>query len=237
MMRSRVIFLMALIMGVITTVLFFQYIQGEGQSQEVIVEEEMAKVIVALDTIGENQTVTSEMLQVVEVPQKNMHPNTVTNADEVIGKFSTTIIEKDEILLTHRFKSDQEEDIFVSRKVTDGMRAVSIEANFVRTVSNLIEPEDFVDVIFTEEVDEGEDEEENNTKDVVESKILLSEIRVLAVGRKMKPPLTTGEYVEYNSLTLELSVDDATTIVNASHRGSLHFMLHSSINSSDSTEE
>ncbi|MCD8508808.1 MAG: Flp pilus assembly protein CpaB [Bacillus sp. (in: Bacteria)] len=225
-MRSKIVLLLALIMGIITTVLFFQYIREAGQAQEVIQQEvEMAEVIVAVQTINENHTLTEELLGVKKVPKESMHPNTVTDMDEVIGKFTTSMIETGETLLTHRVKSDEEEKQFISRKVSDGNRAVSIEVNFVRSVSNLIEPEDYVDVILTEDIE-----------DEIVSIIIQSKIRVLAVGRKMNPPTAEEGHVEYSSLTLELSAADATSIVNASHRGTLHFILHSSINREDDLE-
>ncbi|MBU9714009.1 Flp pilus assembly protein CpaB [Evansella tamaricis] len=218
-MRSKMVFFMAIVMGVITTVLFYQYIQGAGQSQEVFVEEEMAEVVVAAEPIMGNQTITAEMLGKKEVTKASLHPNTIMEMDDVVGKFSTTLIESGEVLLSHRFKGEQEEKQFVSRKVQEGYRAVSLGADFIRSVSNLIEPEDYIDVIFTETIEEE-----------VISEIILSKVRVLAVGRKMNPPSSEDSYIEYNSVTLELQPSDAAILVNASQRGSLHFMLHSSIN-------
>ncbi|MDG5790060.1 Flp pilus assembly protein CpaB [Evansella sp. AB-P1] len=228
-MRSKMVFILALLMGVITTFLFFQYIQQYGEAQEVIVEN-MVEVVVAKEIIAENQTITADMLEMIEVTEQSLHPQTVTVPSDIEGKFATTMIDRGEVILNHRLMDGDEEALIVSRKVKEGYRAVSVGVNIVQSVTNLIEPEDYVDVIFTEEVTE-EDETEIKTEEI------LSKARVLAVGRKMLPPTNEqNQYVEYSSITLELEPDDANILINATARGSIHLTLHSKIISSDDGE-
>lgn len=225
-MKSKIILLLALVMGIITTVLFFNYMKQFNS--ETVVNQNVVEVVAAKESIKENQVVTGKMLQVVKVSKESVHANAVTDLNEIDGLFATADIEAGEIILKHRVKSEKEENLFVSRKIADGYRAVSVGVNFVQSVSNLIEPEDEVDVVFSETI------KENNIDKVVTQQ-LLSKIKVLAVGRKMTVSKEDEVYVEYTSVTLEVTPEDAITLVNASNRGNIQFTLHSKVSQETDT--
>ncbi|QOR67506.1 Flp pilus assembly protein CpaB [Cytobacillus suaedae] len=220
-MRSKIIMLLALVMGIVTTVLFFNYM-NQFDTQAVI-NENTVPVVQAKGLIKENQRITSDMLVIAQVPKDGIHPQTITEFSQVEGQYATSDIEAGEILLSHRVKSEKEETLFVSRKVTDGHRGVSVGVNFVQSVSNLIEPEDVVDVVFSEVV-------KVNNIDTVVTKQILSKVRVLAIGRKMIAATSEDEvYAEYSSVTLELKPEDSVTLINASERGNIHLTIHTKI--------
>jgi len=225
-MKSKLIFIVAIVMGIITTALFFQYMKKFDQ--QAIMEENMVDVVAVSKTIPPNRRITSDMLQIVTVPKMSVHEHTIYEIEDAVGKYTTAQIEANEVLLKHHIQSEKEETIFVSKKVKEGYRAVSVGVNFVQSVSNLIEPEDYVDVIFSEVIKL----ENNQTR--VDSKQLLSNVRVLAVGRRLVDSTKTEEpYVEYSSVTLELKPADAVKLVNASERGSIQLTLHTKISSSE----
>lgn len=231
-MRSKVIFLLALIMGLISTLLFFNYttqLKKDGN-----VQQETVQVIRTTTMIAENQLISAEMLEVAHVAKENIPPQAATDIAELVGKYSSATMEQGEIIVLHRVKSQQEEKLLLSRKIQEGYRAVSVgtpEPQSVQSVSNLIEPEDYVDIYFTRTtLIDGKEE--------MRSEQLFSNVRVLAVGRKMNPPVTEGEatYVEYKNITVELKPDDAAKLIGAISKGSIHFTLHPSIISSDEEE-
>lgn len=219
-MKTKLVLVLAILMGLITTYLFYDYMKQ--YEVETTIQENMMKVLVAKEPIKKNQRISAGMVEYVEVPEMAVHPQVITLISDIEGLYATSDIEQGESILTHRVKSEKEETLFVSKKVTEGHRAVSIGVNFVQSVSNLIEPEDYVDVIFSEQIKEGE-------KEVIKSEILLTKVRVLAIGRKMIESTTETEYVEYSSATLELVPADALKIVNASQRGSLQLTLHTRV--------
>lgn len=206
-------------MGIITTVLFFNYTK-QFETKEVVQEQPMIQVVKAKEKIAENQLITKEVLEVVNVPEENIHPQAVTDVKQAAGNYTSSVIEKGEILLTHRIKKQENETLIVSRKVKEGYRAVSVGTNMVQSVTNMIEPEDYVDVILTKKDD----------KDKNPSEQIFSNVRVLAVGRKMKAPVNgKSTYVEYSAVTLELKPEQALALVNASAKGNIHFILHPSV--------
>jgi pilus assembly protein CpaB len=229
-MKSKVILLLSLVMGIVTTALFFNYMKKFDT--ETVMSESLVEVVVAASEIPINQTISSDMLKVAQVPEKGVHSNTVTDANEIIGKFANANITTGETLLSHHVKSAEEESTLISRKVKDGFRAVSVGVNFVQSVSNLVDPEDKVDVIFSEVI-----EHPDGTTTVITEQIL-SNVRVLAVGRKMLPTTSDQEeYVEYSSVTLELEPKDSVKLVNASERGNIQFTIHSKIVPAENTEQ
>ncbi|WP_188207731.1 Flp pilus assembly protein CpaB [Alkalibacillus aidingensis] len=220
-MQSRMLFLVAILMGIITTAIFFYTIQ---QNQTVEEEEvvEMVEVVQAVRSINENQIVTNEDVKTVSIPQEQAHGSAVRSVDDVVGNFATTDIAEGEVLLEHRLRSDADESQLVSRKVQEGYRGVAIGVDTVRSVSNLIDPEDYVDVIVTYE---EEDEEV--------SELLFEGVRVLAVGRKLVENSAGEQFMEYSSMTLELVPNDVVELVNANEKGTIHFAVHSRITSGE----
>lgn len=218
-MRSKLILVLSLLMGIVTTLLFYQYTKKFNAEQ--VSAEKTIEIVVAKDKINKNERITQEKLELVKMPEKAVLPQSLKNVGEADGKIATSVIEKGEPILSHRLVSEQEEDVYVSRKVKEGYRAVSVGVNFNQSVSNLIEPEDVVDVVFTKE------NKDPANQIPPESSILLEKARVIAVGRKIVTPEQSKEkYVEYKSVTLEVKPEGALKIINASEQGKIHFILN-----------
>lgn len=216
-MRSKLILLMAIVMGLVTTLLFYQYTKKVNVNQAVA--EKTVKVVVAKEKIAMNETIPAKKLTIVQMPEKAVLPQSIHHIEDAEGKTASSIIEKGEPVLSHHLTSEREESVYVSRKVREGYRAVTVGVNINQSVSNLIEPEDLVDVVFTK-IDP------NNQIPPVSS-ILLEKQRVLAVGRKMVTPDQSREkYVEYSSVTLECKQQDSVQLINAAQEGKIQFILN-----------
>jgi pilus assembly protein CpaB len=196
-----------------------------------IVNQNMIDVVVANGKILENERITNEKIKVIKIPSKGLHSQSIKNTNEAVGKYATAEIESGEVLLGHRIKSSKDEIVFVSRKIKEGYRGVSVGVNFIQSVSNLIEPGDTVDVISNEVLKEG-------NRNIVKTVQILSNVNVLAVGRKMITVKEEEEkYAEYSSVTLELLPEDAIKVVNFSERGNIQLTIHSKItNAAGSTK-
>jgi pilus assembly protein CpaB len=226
-MRSRTLFLLAIIMGLITTLVFaYSFSSRNKESDEPV---ETKEVVVSVQAIEENTLITEEMLKLETRPKTAVHSSSLTALTDVVGKLATTHIEADEVLLAARVQSVQEVEDMVSKKITAGQRAISIRVNIFQSVSNLIEAEDFVDIIYS--VEEGS---------VVKSNILYSKVRVLAIGQKMTVRDENDELVEYASVTLEMSPEDTVKLVQAHETVSFHpdkFSLHLTLHRREVTTE
>jgi pilus assembly protein CpaB len=218
-MRSKVVLMLALLMGIITTVLFFNYMKQFDAAT--VSTSNTVEVVVAKEQIEKNERITAQKLELVRMADKSVHPQSIKNITEVEGKLATSVIVQGEPILSHRVVTEKEETLYVSRKIREGFRAVSVGVNFNQSVSNLMEPEDEVDVIFSKA------KSNSGTEVKVDSILLLEKARVLAVGRKIVAAEDNVEpYVEYSSVTLELKQADAVKLINSAEQGNIHFVLH-----------
>lgn len=209
-------------MGLITTLLFYKYMMQFDQ--ETVIQETLVDIVVAKEAIAKNKRITSDLIETISISPAGVHPNAVKTDSDIIGSYATSDITVGEQFLSHRLSHEREESLFVSRKVKEGYRAVAVGANRVRSVSNLIEPDDWVDIIFT-----NEDKESIETIPDMISEILLEKVHVLAVDRRMIESIQGSVHLEYSSITLELKPADAVKLINAAENGLVHFILHSRI--------
>ncbi|MEB3100276.1 Flp pilus assembly protein CpaB [Ferviditalea candida] len=217
-MRSKIILIMAILMGLATTLLFYKYVSKFNNMAPEDVHA--VEVLTAKGPIHKNQMISSDMIEKIAVPDQGIYKQAVKEGGQAIGKFALQEIAQGEPILAERLGTVKEESLVVSKKVKEGMRAVSIGVNFVQSVSNLIEPEDFVDVILTEKPKDAPEPQ---------SSIVLENVHVLAVGRRMVEATKDTAYVEYSSATLEVELKDAVKLVNSAAKGSLQLILHSKL--------
>jgi pilus assembly protein CpaB len=218
-LKAKMALMLSLVLGVITTLLFFQYMKQFNSEKAATVET--MEVVVAKERIEKNEKINADKLELVSIPKQSVLSQAVTSIAAAEGKLANAMIEKGEAILSHRLGSEIDESVYVSRKVKDGYRAVSIGVNINQSVSNLIEPEDEVDIVFSKMIKDA------TNLDVLQTEILLKNTRVLAVGRKIQTPENTKEpYVEYSSVTVEVKPEDAIKLINASEQGKIHFTLN-----------
>ena len=207
-------------MGSITTILFYSYMKQYDATAAIT--ESMVEVVVAAQPLKKNERITTDKVEVTSVPEKGLHPQAITSMEQLDGLIVNADISTGEVVLSHRVQREEDEKLFVSRKVKEGLRAVSVGVNFVQSVSNLVEPEDYVDVVFSEVIKvDGEN--------IVNTELILGNVRVLAVGRKLIESTSGENYMEYSAATLELTRDDTVRLVNASERGNIQLTLHSRV--------
>lgn len=216
-MRTKIIFTLAIVLGLITTVLFFNFMKK--YDAETKINEQMVEIVVAKQSILENEMITPAMVTLSRIPKLGTHSSSLTGINQAVGKIAVSHLEKGEGILNHHLKNQKDEALLVSRKVKDGFRAVSVGVNFVQSVSNLIEPEDEVDVVFTEDI-------KLPIPLGFRSELILSKVRVLAIGRRMIETDGKTPHVEYSAVTLELSAADAVKMIQADERGNISLILN-----------
>lgn len=219
-MRSKIVLAAALLMGIITTVLFFNYMKQFDEASAS--SKSLVSVVSAKQAIKENTIITAGMLELKQIPAGAAHAQAVANVQEAAGKVAASSLIPGEILLSHHLKDQKEEAMFVSKKVREGYRAVSIGVNIVQSVSNLIEPGDYVDVVYSKK-DKGTDK--------LLSQIILENVHVLAIGRRMVEAEPDTPYAEYAQVTLELTPANGVEAINADEDPDAYvsLMLHSRV--------
>lgn len=228
-MKSRNILILALIMALITTFLFNKYLKDLDKKYKK--NDNTIAIVVAKNSINKNQRVTTEMLELKYVSTDSVPSDAVKKMEDVEGKYALTDIKNGEALFPFRFTNQFEESQQITRKIREGYRAVSIEANFVESVSNLIQPEDYVDIVFSEATNGNAGKKEVNTM------VVLENVRVLAVGKALKEVESStkkddkgnAEESMYTSVTLEVKAEDAVRLINVDEKGNVKFILRSKL--------
>jgi pilus assembly protein CpaB len=231
-MKSRNILILALVMALITTFLFNKYLKDIDMKYKK--SQNKITVVTAKNPILKNEKVARDMLELKEISEDAVLPDSVKSIELVEGKYALADISQGETLLSFRFTSEYEEEKQITRKIRHGFRALSVEVNFVESVSNLIQPEDYVDIIFSENI--RQDAGKNN----IITEITLENVRVLAVGKSLTEESEQKEQensskqnekavVQYTSVTLELKPEDAVKLINNDERGNIKLVLRSKI--------
>ncbi|MFC3041553.1 Flp pilus assembly protein CpaB [Virgibacillus xinjiangensis] len=214
-MKPKKVLLLAVLSGLITTILFFSLMSRAGVDTSASEPEvEMVSVITAAADVPKDQQITEELLAAKEIPADQAHPEMVQDAGTILEQYTVTDIKQGEILMNHRIQNKAEEKEIVSRKIQEGSRGVSIDVTYVTGVSNLIQPEDYVDVVLT-------------SASTGESKVVEEKVRVLAVGGRMTEAKADGTEGEYIAVTLELDQDQTVDLINSKHQGELQLALYS----------
>jgi pilus assembly protein CpaB len=111
--------------------------------------EKMATVVVAMEEIPANVTLTREMVSVIQVPEKYAHPQAIANADQIVGKISKTQLYKDEQILSSRLASKEQAGNRFAYRVPDKMRAITLAVTEVTGIAGLPTVGDRVDVLIS----------------------------------------------------------------------------------------
>ncbi|MBO9597260.1 MAG: Flp pilus assembly protein CpaB [Cohnella sp.] len=220
-MRSKIILIAALLMGAATTLLFFNYTK-QYKEAPAIANDKLVDVVAVKQDLRENTILTSSMLEVKKIPESGVHPQTVRNPQDAVGKLSSADLTAGEALLATRIKDRRDEALFVSKKIREGYRAASVGVNIVQSVSNLIEPNDYVDVVYNKkDKDTGR----------MDSHILLENVHVLAIARRMVEAVPETPVEEFAQVTLELLPADGIKLISADEDSdvTLSMMLHSRV--------
>ncbi|PWW27053.1 Flp pilus assembly protein CpaB [Cytobacillus oceanisediminis] len=230
-MKTKKLLFLAIVSGLMTTLLFYLFINRESTAPADATVP-MATVVTAGMDISKNEKMTKENLSAAEFPEDQIHPDAVRDPESIIGKYASADIKQGEIIMLHRVYEAKEEEKVISRKISEGYRAVSISTDFVKSVSNQIEPEDLVDVVLSEETPSGDSG--------IKTELILEKVRVLSVGKrlteKQNTEAGTGSEPEYLAVTLELKQEDSVKIINSSERGNLHLVLNSQLSSKEEAE-
>lgn len=109
---------------------------------------------------------------------------------------------------------------FLAAQLDPGYRAVAVEISPASAAGGYIQPNDRVDVIVTQKLEGGD-------TDTVRSDIILTDVRVLALGDKTETQ-TEGEEpetVDANVAVLELTAEDARSLALAVELGEVSLAL------------
>ena len=193
---------------------------------EPVVQLQTVEILVAKSDIGLGQSVKPEDLQWQTWPASagNNLVNRASRAEainEIAGSIARAPFIAGEPIREQRLVKANGSG-FMAAILPTGMRAISTEISPETGAGGFILPNDRVDVILSKR----EKNPDGRGSDVVQSEIILSNIRVLAIDQAPKEKEGSNTLVG-RTATLELKPEQAETLVRARQSGTLALALRS----------
>jgi len=143
--KNIITIIIAAVCGLIGTVLVLSYVNSVKAAYS---NENLSEVVVAARSIPENVRISKDMLQVANVEEEYILPETFANADEIVGMMTNAGIYKGEQIVKGRISHGDTPSSF-SYSIPEGKRAISLALDTLKSVSGFIQPRDKIDILLT----------------------------------------------------------------------------------------
>lgn len=213
---SKVLLVFGILLGLVTA--FFLYNYLDTMQDPVSAAVPHSDVVVAASTIPAHTRISAEMLEVRSVPVDMIHPEAGDDISLFVGGIARSEIVRGEQILASRVYTE-EMRATLSYRIPENMRAVSIPVNEVTGVAGYIAPGDKVDVLLTIE-------DENINEGALTTYTLFQYITVLAIG-ELPREVEDDESRLVNTVTLEVTPEQAEVLAYSYQKGSFHLVLRS----------
>lgn len=181
---------------------------------------ETVKVVVADVDLPIGSEIRAENLRLVDWPKASRPETAFATLEEVSGKVVAARIFKQEPVLTARLAGGAGSGL--SAILAPGTRAAAVRVDDVVGVAGFIHPGDSVDVIVTIRADAGQG--------ITSSKVILQNIRVLAVGKELDHRAKGQEKVVPATVaTLQVDAEQSERLALAATQGKLLLTLRSAV--------
>lgn len=182
------------------------------------------QVIVARQRIPARTQITSQMVEVKELPAQYISDLAITELKEALGKTVKAEILPGEILRREKLASGKDAAEGLAFLVTPGKRAVTVAVNDVSGLAGLLRPGDRVDVLGTFELPGGSGQEKATL-----TSLIVQNLEVLSVDQALASPgqpVADGKkQIGYRNVTLLVTPEQAQSLVLSSEKGSIRLLL------------
>jgi pilus assembly protein CpaB len=185
---NKVLIFLGLFLGLVSAVLVVVYLkqaggEGGGTSGGVV-----TPVVVASQSVPVGTRITEDMVTLKPLSSDAVLADAYRDTGDVVGQVTRVPLVADEQVIPTKVTATgaaigDMENPPLAYVIPEGMRAVSIHVDNTIGVSGLIRPGDYVDVILTMQIEEGNDAEGGeSTKDQI-ARTILQNVQVLSVDQ------------------------------------------------------
>ena len=205
------IYLIAAISAILCGLLVYQYLGSlERTAASNANSDEMVSVVVATQDIESGAEIASDMVTMADYPKAYVHAQAAYKTEDIVGKRANGKILAGEIILKGIVGSADEVGASLSKQVTTGMRAMTVNVDAYSGVGGYIEEGDRVDVLSY-----------NDGK----STVVLQDVQVMKLGEKS----SSDDGTTYTGVTLLVPKDNCTDVLKAQKGGSIYLVLRDSL--------
>jgi pilus assembly protein CpaB len=173
-------------------------------------------VVVAAADLQLGAELKKEDLRVVGFPQGEAPEGTFANPADIVGRGLVVSVVKNEPLLPAKLAS-KEAGVGLPPVIPQGLRAVSVRVNEVIGVAGYVLPGTRVDVVATASP--------TNQQTDTTSKVVLSNVQVLAAGTRIEQDQEKGKPMQVTVVTLLVDPEQAERLALASTEGKIQLAL------------
>lgn len=223
--RPLVFFGVALLLGLITSILVFSWLQNEKNRLMAapIPLSKNVPVLVANADLAWGTKLTLEMVQLQEFPPSAIPEGHFKTADAIKDRVLLVDLKRNELMLESKLAPVGATTGGVAAVTDPNKRAMSVKVDDVIGVAGFIKPADHVDVMVTIEPIAGK-------QGHAVSKTILESVKVLAAGTHMERKGKDEEPTPVQVITVEVDVDEAEKLALASNQGKLRLALRNPLN-------
>jgi pilus assembly protein CpaB len=224
--RPLVFFGLALVLGLVTSILVFSWLQNEKNRLMAapIPLSKNVQVLVANGDLTWGTKLTPEMLQLQEIPPGVIPEGHFTSQEAIKDRVLLVNMKRNELLLESKLAPLGTTNGGVAAVTDPNKRAMSVKVDDVIGVAGFIKPNDRVDVMVTIEPQAGK---QGNSI----AKMILENVKVLAAGTQMERKGKDEEPTQVQVITVEVDVEEAEKLALASTQGRLRLALRNPLNS------
>jgi pilus assembly protein CpaB len=177
---------------------------------------ETRPVVVATKDMTFGTLLKDEHLKLVEFPASSVPPNSYGAIDSVMSQTTKVFVAEGEPILASKLSAIGGG---LSVRVSENMRAMSLDVNDVTGVSGFVLPGDRVDVLVTVDNAAG--------SNVAVTETILQDLEVLAAGAKTE---TKGNHhITVQTVTLLVDPNGAEKLALGVHQGKVHLALRNPV--------
>lgn len=217
--RGLILLTFSLLLGLGAAVVARGWVEEQATRENA----DIATVIAASMAIPFGTKVEERHLKTIEMPKSSVPPGSFELEEDVVGKVTTQQIVGGEILMQARFV-DQGDGSTLAALVDKNMRAVTVRVDDVIGVAGFLLPGNRVDVVAARK--EGR-------RAVTDT--ILRNIEVLAVDQTASA--NDNEPVIVRAVTLEVSPEQAETLVRGREEGSIQLTLRNPLDEEEVIEK
>jgi pilus assembly protein CpaB len=216
--RAWVFGLVSVLLGIAVALLARQYLKDRvAQQTEATNSSKSVQVLVASKSLPKGATLSTDNVSVRSIPAAYRHSQALDPAsfDKVDGRKLAFPLQAGEAVFIGLVQRATHEAF--SAQVEPGRRAVTMPVDEISSISGLLEPGDRIDLLASVSSPTA-----GARREVI---LLLQNSKVMATGQRSTDDTKTGETKRFSTVTLDLSIDEASRLIKARDDGRLTAML------------
>jgi len=240
--KQKLILISGVVLGIVAILMTKMYLDQQRQEVEARAKKSLVNmqasqtvVLVAKQDIPSGSVIEANMIESSIVPNKFIQPQAVTSLDRILGMINLAPISKGEQISLSKLSKTRKESggSSLAGNTPAGKRAISIAVDSIASVSGMVRPGDYVDVIATLQVPtQGPEGQVSSQVAVVP---LFQNVLVLAVGQNTgSVESAESRYAEkeasssgYTLITLALGPQETNLIAFVQEQGKMRLTLRS----------